>query len=182
VRLPKRFLRVVQARILAKAIGSIYLCSCSVCETVIRGEHPSAATTDTIRFSDVASKGGVYVTADRPVQGRAILQTHGKEARSSGPQEVQELYGYLPREVPGRPGDESTVEPNLRVVTFYAQFYLTPGQAHDQVCRGTACHVRGGRSVLNAVKDCLGVEDGETTAICVLVGDGGVPGHLLSGL
>lgn len=50
------------------------------------------------------------------------------------------------------------------VVTFYAQFYLTPRGRHTiRVCRGTACHVRGGRSVLNAVKECLCVQDGETT-------------------
>jgi NADH:ubiquinone oxidoreductase subunit E len=50
------------------------------------------------------------------------------------------------------------------VVTFYSQFYLTARGRHTvRVCRGTACHVRGGRSVLNVVKDTLGIEDGETT-------------------
>jgi NADH:ubiquinone oxidoreductase subunit E len=50
------------------------------------------------------------------------------------------------------------------VVTFYAQFYLNPRGRHTvRVCRGTACHVRGGKSVLNTVKEALGIEDGETT-------------------
>jgi len=31
------------------------------------------------------------------------------------------------------------------------------------VCRGTACHVRGGKTILKLVKQELGIEDGETT-------------------
>ena len=50
------------------------------------------------------------------------------------------------------------------VVTFYSQFYLTRRGRHTvRVCRGTACHVRGGKSVLDTVKDYLGLEDGETS-------------------
>jgi len=55
-------------------------------------------------------------------------------------------------------------EPDLCVVTFYAQFYLTPRGRHTGTgLSWTACHVRGGRSVLNVVKDSLGVREGETT-------------------
>jgi NADH:ubiquinone oxidoreductase subunit E len=50
------------------------------------------------------------------------------------------------------------------VVTFYAQFYTTPrGRYTVRVCRGTACHVRGGKSVLKAVQQALGIGEGETT-------------------
>ena len=50
------------------------------------------------------------------------------------------------------------------VVTFYAQFYLKPrGRNIVRVCRGTACHVRGGSLVLDAVERELGITDGETT-------------------
>jgi len=50
------------------------------------------------------------------------------------------------------------------VVTFYAQFSLVPKGKHTvRVCRGTACHVRGGKSVLTTAKRILGVGDGETT-------------------
>jgi NADH-quinone oxidoreductase subunit E len=97
-----------------------------------------------------------------------ILQRFGKERGALIPvlQEVQAIYGYLPREALVHVGKELNL-PLSRiygVVTFYAQFYLTPRGKHTvRVCRGTACHVRGGRSVLNVVKDSLGIEDGETT-------------------
>ena len=62
-------------------------------------------------------------------------------------QEAQEIYGYLPE------GVLACITQKLKiplsrvygVVTFYAQFYLTPRGRHTvRVCRGTACHVRGG--------------------------------------
>lgn len=81
-------------------------------------------------------------------------------------QEVQGISGYLPEEALVRVSQRLAI-PMSRiygVVTFYAQFYLTRRGRHTvRVCRGTACHVRGGRSVLNSVKDFLGIGDGETT-------------------
>jgi NADH-quinone oxidoreductase subunit E len=97
-----------------------------------------------------------------------ILERYGNERGALIPvlQEVQAIYGYLPKEALVRIGERMRV-PLSRiygVVTFYAQFHLTPRGKHTiRVCRGTACHVRGGRSVLNVVKDSLGIEDGETT-------------------
>jgi len=82
-------------------------------------------------------------------------------------QEAQGLYGYLAEPVLSAISRELKV-PFSRVygvVSFYAQFYLTPRGRHTvRVCRGTACHVRGGRAILNTVKENLGIEDGETTA------------------
>ena len=50
------------------------------------------------------------------------------------------------------------------VVTFYAQFRLVPsGKNLVTVCRGTACHVRGGTRILREVEQRLGVKPGETT-------------------
>ena len=50
------------------------------------------------------------------------------------------------------------------VITFYAQFYTTPRGRHTvRVCRGTACHVRGGKYVLKAVQQSLGIGENETT-------------------
>jgi len=81
-------------------------------------------------------------------------------------QEAQEIYGYLPEEV------LITISRGLKiplsriygVVTFYAQFYLTPRGRHTvRVCRGTACHVRGGKNVRKAVHQFLGIEENETT-------------------
>lgn len=56
---------------------------------------------------------------------------------------------------------ESTV---YGVSTFYAQFKLVPsGRRTIRVCRGTACHVRGGVRILREVEKRLGIKPGETT-------------------
>ena len=56
---------------------------------------------------------------------------------------------------------ESTV---YGVATFYAQFKLTPsGRTKVRVCRGTACHVRGGARILREVEKRLGINPGEST-------------------
>ena len=50
------------------------------------------------------------------------------------------------------------------MATFYNQFRFQPqGKFHVQVCRGTACHVKGSASLLEAVKRELKVEPGQTT-------------------
>jgi NADH:ubiquinone oxidoreductase subunit E len=52
----------------------------------------------------------------------------------------------------------------LGVTTFYAQFSLTRrGKNIVRVCRGTACHVKGGRNILKIVKQQLDIDEGETT-------------------
>jgi NADH-quinone oxidoreductase E subunit len=81
-------------------------------------------------------------------------------------QAVQEQYGYIPREFVKPLADALHVFPSQvqGVMTFYAQFAMTPrGRNIVRVCRGTACHVRGGRGVLRLVSRTLGLEDGETT-------------------
>ena len=97
-----------------------------------------------------------------------IFKKHLSEEGSLIPvlQEAQEVYGYLPEAVLAVIGKQLRVSMSriYGVVTFYAQFYLNPRGRHTvRVCRGTACHVRGGKSVLNTVKEMLGIEDGETT-------------------
>ena len=50
------------------------------------------------------------------------------------------------------------------VATFYSQFYLSRRGRHTvRVCRGTACHVRGGKNVLKAVQQALGIGENQTT-------------------
>jgi NADH:ubiquinone oxidoreductase subunit E len=50
------------------------------------------------------------------------------------------------------------------VVTFYSFFTMTPRGKHTmRVCLGTACYVRGGKSIYENVKKELKVEEGETT-------------------
>jgi NADH:ubiquinone oxidoreductase subunit E len=81
-------------------------------------------------------------------------------------QEAQNIYGYLPEEVLRRIGRELRVRMSkiYGVITFYAQFYLTPRGRHMiKSCQGTACHVRGAKGVLEALIRELKVEPGGTT-------------------
>mgnify|MGYP001825383507 FL=1 len=96
----------------------------------------------------------------------AIIERHkiGKWQLIPLLQDVQETFGYVPPE---------TIEPiaaalNLfpsqvqGVITFYAGFSLKPkGKYVCKVCRGTACHVKGSRSILRLMKQELGLEEGE---------------------
>ncbi len=50
------------------------------------------------------------------------------------------------------------------VATFYHLFTLKPSGTHTcVVCSGTACHVKGGGEILQALEKHLGIELGETT-------------------
>ncbi|MBQ7385062.1 MAG: NADH-quinone oxidoreductase subunit NuoE [Ruminococcus sp.] len=82
-------------------------------------------------------------------------------------QKAQDIYGYLPIDViyhiAKRTG--STPARVLGVATFYAQFRLQPiGKYLIMLCQGTACHVNGSERIEAAIKQELGIEDGETTA------------------
>jgi NADH:ubiquinone oxidoreductase subunit E len=81
-------------------------------------------------------------------------------------QEIQEKVGYIPPEIIPRVAGALGLFPAQvqGVVTFYSQLYTQPrGRNIVRVCRGTACHVRGGKSILKLVKQHLGIEEGETT-------------------
>jgi len=81
-------------------------------------------------------------------------------------QETQGIYGYLPEEVLVHvsQGLKIPLSRVYGVVSFYAQFYVTPRGRHTvRVCRGTACHVRGGKNIRKAVQQFLGIEENETT-------------------
>lgn len=81
-------------------------------------------------------------------------------------QAIQEKYGYIPKESIQPISETLHVFPSQvqGVVTFYAQFSLTPrGKNIVRVCRGTACHVRGGKSILRVAQQQTGIRDGETS-------------------
>jgi NADH-quinone oxidoreductase subunit E len=81
-------------------------------------------------------------------------------------QRLQDAYGYLPREVvlevcrrTGLPASRV-----FGVATFYSQFHLKPRARHlVRCCRGTACHVKGGKRIGQALRRELGVEEGGAT-------------------
>lgn len=81
-------------------------------------------------------------------------------------QEIQGEFGYIPPEAIGSIARAFGLFPAQvqGVITFYEQLYTTPrGRKVVRVCRGTACHVRGGKTILKLVKRHLGVEEGQTT-------------------
>jgi len=81
-------------------------------------------------------------------------------------QEIQGVFGYIPPEaIPSIASALGLFPSQIQgVITFYAQFYSAPrGKNIVRVCRGTACHVRGAKTILKLVKQELGIDEGETT-------------------
>lgn len=81
-------------------------------------------------------------------------------------QEVQEHHGYLSREAVMRVGQHLGLPASkiYGVATFYNQFRFQPqGRFHVQVCRGTACHVKGSAAILEAIKRELKIDAGQTS-------------------
>ena len=79
---------------------------------------------------------------------------------------AQGIYGHLPLELQkfialglGLPLAEVS-----GVVSFYSFFSTVPRGKHTiRVCLGTACYVRGGKRVVEALREKLGIELNETT-------------------
>jgi NADH-quinone oxidoreductase subunit E len=81
-------------------------------------------------------------------------------------QAVQEQYGFLSRDAVLQIGRHLNLPASkiYGVATFYNQFrFQAPGKHHVQVCRGTACHVKGSAAVLEAAKRALKIEPGQTS-------------------
>jgi len=81
-------------------------------------------------------------------------------------QEVQEAFGYVPPRAIEPIAEALGLFPAevQGVITFYSGFSLRPkGRNVLKVCRGTACHVKGGRGILRLMKRELNLEEGETS-------------------
>jgi len=81
-------------------------------------------------------------------------------------QKTQEKLGYLSPEAISHIANHLKVSANeiFGVATFYAQFRFTrPGKHIVRACLGTACHVKGGGSILEALERELNVPAGGTT-------------------
>ena len=81
-------------------------------------------------------------------------------------QEIQQELGYIPPEAINPIARSFELFPSQvqGVITFYEQLYTTPrGRKIVRVCRGTACHVRGGKTILKLVKRHLSLEEGQTS-------------------
>jgi len=81
-------------------------------------------------------------------------------------QDIQEAFGYILPEFIEPIADALNLYPSQvqGVISFYAGFSLEPkGKNVIKICRGTACHVKGGRSILRFTKRELGLDEGETS-------------------
>ena len=80
---------------------------------------------------------------------------------------AQELYGYLSLELQQHIAEalHKPLSEVSGVVTFYSFFSTKPRGEHTiRVCLGTACYVRGGKKIVDALQKTLHVDIGETTA------------------
>lgn len=107
---------------------------------------------------DVARQGNVeeILTCRPPTRGMLIPAL----------QDIQDALGYVsPEAITAVAGHLNIPESSVYgVVTFYTQFYLTPqGRNKIKICEGTACHVRGSKTLARAVKNKIGIEPGETS-------------------
>jgi NADH-quinone oxidoreductase subunit E len=100
---------------------------------------------------------------------KTILGRHGRGRDALIPilQDIQAELGYLSPESVAAISRYLRISENevFGVSSFYAQFRFTePGRHSVRVCLGTACHVRGGSTLLDSVESSLGVACGETTS------------------
>ena len=111
-------------------------------------------------------------TADRAADLTAVDEILERHPQVTGNliailHEVQSRYGYLP-EPALRHLSLRTGVPITRlygIATFYHFFSLKPKGRHQvHVCLGTACHVKGGKRIIDELERSLGVKAGDTTA------------------
>lgn len=79
---------------------------------------------------------------------------------------AQGIFGYLPEVAMKKIATSlgKSYSEVAGVVSFYSFFSTTPrGRNLIRVCMGTACYVRGGKAVLDAIKQKLGIDVGGTT-------------------
>ncbi|MDA3948430.1 MAG: NAD(P)H-dependent oxidoreductase subunit E [Spirochaeta sp.] len=114
------------------------------------------------------------IVPDLPSHEEVVTTTHEVIARyreTAGGlipvlQRLQQHFGYLPEAALRTVSQEMSIPYSevAGVVTFYSYFTTVPRGLHTvRVCLGTACYVRGGKEVLEAITRELGIGVGETT-------------------
>ncbi len=107
---------------------------------------------DKVKYSEIANMIDLY----RDKEGNLIQILHA----------AQEIYGYLPGELLEFIADslQRPLSEVSGVATFYSFFSTKPRGRHTiRVCLGTACYVRGGKKIVDALQKALNVEIGDTT-------------------
>jgi NADH:ubiquinone oxidoreductase subunit E len=90
----------------------------------------------------------------KPDQLIPILQNVQRELGYIAPESVRHISRYL----------RISENQIFGVSSFYAQFRFTaPGRHSIKVCLGTACHVKGGATLLEMLERELGIGCGEST-------------------
>lgn len=97
-----------------------------------------------------------------------IIEKHRMEKWGLIPllQRVQEHFGFIPPDSIKPIAEALGLYPSevQGVISFYAGFSTKPkGKCVLKVCRGTACHVKGGKSILRMIQKDLDLEEGETS-------------------
>ena len=97
-----------------------------------------------------------------------VVKQHGGDSSALVAllQEVQKKEGFLPRKALATLAQKLDLPLSrlYALATFYRSFSLVPtGRHRVSVCLGTACHVRGGQSILDRLEYLLGVQAGSTT-------------------
>lgn len=79
---------------------------------------------------------------------------------------AQAIFGFLPLDVQNFIAEKMDlpISKVSGVVTFYSYFSTEQkGEYIIKVCLGTACYVRGGKKILDKLKELLDIDVGETT-------------------
>lgn len=79
---------------------------------------------------------------------------------------AQTIFGFVPYDIQKYIAEQMDlpISKVSGVVTFYSFFSTEPkGKYVIKVCLGTACYVRGGKKILEKLKETLGIDVGETT-------------------
>jgi bidirectional [NiFe] hydrogenase diaphorase subunit len=103
----------------------------------------------------------------RTVEERLRQLGHRPDALIEVLHAAQEAFGYLDTDALAFIGASLGVPLGqvYGVATFYSHFTLRPYGEHTcVVCTGTACHISGGAGIVDAVRACLDVAPGQTTA------------------
>lgn len=106
---------------------------------------------------DTLAKVDTFLTRYRVKQGALLPILHA----------IQDEQGNLTLESVAWAAEKCGISPATAygVVTFYPMFRLEPtGTYHIQVCATVPCAMCGGRELLHALEEKLGVKAGETTA------------------
>ncbi|HOJ43455.1 MAG TPA: NADH-quinone oxidoreductase subunit NuoE [Syntrophorhabdaceae bacterium] len=99
----------------------------------------------------------------------SIFERYGRSQDQLIPilQDIQRQFGYVSPEAVKKISRYLRITENqiYGVSSFYAQFRFTPPGRHSiKVCLGTACHVRGGATLLEMLERELDIKCGETTS------------------